>query len=116
MSPAKASPNHAVLELNKIGRQFGSDPPIQALIDAHDLQGGDLVLIDNQVPIDVLVADLVATQRSPESQRRVAPTLSASSSAACVSPSDSRWTASRYACRDKRDAAPELLAEFPVSL
>jgi macrolide transport system ATP-binding/permease protein len=33
MSPAKASPNHAVLELNKIGRQFGSDPPIQALKD-----------------------------------------------------------------------------------
>ncbi len=46
MTAPEAKSNSRVLELNKIGRQFGSDPPIQALIDVDlDLESGEWLAI-----------------------------------------------------------------------
>jgi macrolide transport system ATP-binding/permease protein len=46
MTAPEAKSNSKVLELNKIGRQYGSDPPIQALIDVDlDLESGEWLAI-----------------------------------------------------------------------
>ena len=46
MTTSEARPNNKVLELNQIGRQFGSEPPIQALINVDlELESGEWLAI-----------------------------------------------------------------------